>query len=44
MLNHFPGMINLYRKNLLSRNLNKFRLLFPDSFNFIPRTWTMPTE
>jgi len=44
MVNHIPGMINIYRKNLLGRNLNKLRKLLPDMFDFFPKTWTLPTE
>jgi len=44
MMNHFPGMVNIYRKNLLGRNLNKIKERMPEIFEFYPLTWTMPTD
>ena len=43
-INHFPGMNNIYRKNLLARNLNKMRRSLPDLFDFYPQTWILPVE
>jgi tubulin polyglutamylase TTLL6/13 len=43
-INHFPGMYELSMKNHLARNLNKLRKLFPDAYDFFPRTWLIPAE
>ena len=42
--NHYPGMQALTRKNSLGKNLNGLRTLFPEAFDFFPRTWLMPTD
>ena len=34
----------LTRKNSLGKNLNGLRALFPEAFDFFPRTWLMPTD
>ena len=34
----------LTRKNSLGKNLNGLRALFPQAFDFYPRTWLMPTD
>ena len=41
-INHFPSMTQICRKTFLARNLNKMRLLFPDHYNFYPRSWILP--
>lgn len=43
-VNHFPGMIELCRKDLLARNLNRMLRLFPKEYNIFPRTWCLPAE
>lgn len=43
-INHFPGMIEICRKDLLSRNLNRMLKLFPGDYRIFPKTWLMPTE
>lgn len=43
-INHFPHMHELARKNYLAKNLNKMKKLFPNDFNFYPRTWLYPAE
>ncbi|XP_068059524.1 tubulin polyglutamylase TTLL13-like isoform X3 [Anomalospiza imberbis] len=43
-INHFPGMIELCRKDLLARNLNRMLRLFPKEYNIFPRTWCLPAE
>ncbi|RMB89345.1 hypothetical protein DUI87_34257 [Hirundo rustica rustica] len=35
-INHFPGMMELGRKDLLARNLNRMLRLFPEEYNFFP--------
>lgn len=43
-INHFPGMTELCRKDLLARNLNRMLKLFPQDYNFFPKTWCFPAE
>ena len=43
-INHFPGMHELARKNYLAKNLNKMQKLYPNDFNFYPKTWLYPSE
>ncbi|XP_065590216.1 tubulin polyglutamylase TTLL13 isoform X1 [Cyrtonyx montezumae] len=43
-INHFPGMIEICRKDLLARNLNRMFRLFPKEYNIFPRTWSLPAD
>ncbi|KFO73779.1 Tubulin polyglutamylase TTLL13, partial [Cuculus canorus] len=43
-INHFPGMIEICRKDLLARNLNRMLRLFPTEYNIFPRTWCLPAD
>lgn len=43
-INHFPGMTEICRKDLLARNLNRMQKLYPTEYNFFPRTWCLPAE
>jgi len=43
-INHFPGMYNLARKNLLGRGLMRMRKKFPGEYDFFPMTWMLPVE
>lgn len=43
-INHFPGMAEICRKDLLARNLNRMSKLFPKDYDFSPRTWLLPIE
>lgn len=43
-VNHFPGMTEICRKDLLARNLNRMLKLFPKDYNFFPKTWCFPAE
>ncbi|XP_072348819.1 tubulin polyglutamylase TTLL13-like isoform X3 [Scyliorhinus torazame] len=43
-INHFPGMSEICRKDLLARNLNRMLKLFPKEFNIFPRTWCLPAD
>ncbi|XP_012256315.2 tubulin polyglutamylase TTLL13-like isoform X2 [Athalia rosae] len=43
-VNHFPGMTEICRKDLLARNLNRMLRLFPKDYNFFPKTWCLPAD
>ncbi|XP_075774159.1 tubulin polyglutamylase TTLL13 isoform X1 [Pelodiscus sinensis] len=43
-INHFPGMMEICRKDLLARNLNRMLKLFPKEYNIFPRTWCLPAD
>lgn len=44
MINHFPGMPNIARKNRMGQNLNTMQKFFPKEYSFYPRTWVLPAE
>ena len=37
-INHFPGMSELAKKNLLAKNLNRIAKALPGEFSFVPPT------
>jgi tubulin polyglutamylase TTLL6/13 len=44
-INHFPGMSEICRKNLLARNLsNLSRIRKRSEFDFFPKSWILPSE
>ncbi|CAD8180271.1 unnamed protein product [Paramecium octaurelia] len=43
-INHFPGSYMLGKKNELCRNLNRMRKMFPEDYDFFPRTWQLPYQ
>ncbi|XP_037666296.1 tubulin polyglutamylase TTLL6 isoform X2 [Choloepus didactylus] len=43
-INHFPGMSEICRKDLLARNMNRMLRMFPKDFCFFPRTWCLPAD
>lgn len=43
-INHFPGMSEICRKDLLARNMNRMRKAFPRDYNCFPRTWCLPAD
>lgn len=43
-INHFPGMFEICRKDLLARNLSRMQKLFPTEYQIFPKTWVFPAE
>jgi len=43
-INHFPGMLEITRKDLLSRNLIRLRKQFPKEYSIFPMTWVLPAD
>ena len=43
-INHFPGMHGICKKNYLAWNLNKMLKIYPNEYNFYPRTWVLPGD
>ncbi|XP_016987430.2 tubulin polyglutamylase TTLL13-like [Drosophila rhopaloa] len=43
-MNHFPGMIEICRKDLISRNLNKMQNAIPAGLQDFSKTWMLPAE
>ncbi|KFB45854.1 AGAP002623-PA-like protein [Anopheles sinensis] len=43
-VNHFPGMFEICRKDLLARNLNRMLKLFPLDYQIFPKTWCFPAD
>ncbi|XP_053405841.1 tubulin polyglutamylase ttll6-like isoform X23 [Mercenaria mercenaria] len=43
-INHFPGMSEICRKDLLARNLNRMLKMFPKEYNVFPKTWCLPAD
>jgi len=43
-VNHFPTMYQIARKTCLAKNLKRLAKLYPDQFDFSPRTWNLPQE
>ena len=41
-INHFPGSIQLGRKNFLSKNLMMMKKTYPEDYDFYPQTWLLP--
>ncbi len=42
--NHFPAMSEISKKDALARNILKMSKILPGDFDFVPRSWIMPTE
>ncbi|XP_030006099.1 tubulin polyglutamylase TTLL11 [Sphaeramia orbicularis] len=43
-VNKFPGMIEMLRKINLSRAVRTMQDLFPEEYDFYPRSWILPEE
>ncbi|XP_074651211.1 tubulin polyglutamylase ttll6-like isoform X2 [Tubulanus polymorphus] len=43
-INHFPGMSEICRKDLLARNMNRMHKLFPKEYNVFPKSWCLPAD
>ncbi|XP_036909494.1 tubulin polyglutamylase TTLL13P-like isoform X1 [Sturnira hondurensis] len=43
-INHFPGMTEICRKDLLARNMKRMQKLYPLEYNIFPRTWCLPAD
>ncbi|XP_075435094.1 tubulin polyglutamylase TTLL11 isoform X2 [Ascaphus truei] len=43
-VNKFPGMTEMVRKINLSRAVRTMQELFPEEYNFYPRSWILPEE
>lgn len=43
-INHYPGIHNIARKNLLGQNLSNMAAHFPQEYNFFPATWRLPQQ
>uniref|UniRef100_A0A4W4FII2 Tubulin tyrosine ligase-like family, member 6 n=1 Tax=Electrophorus electricus TaxID=8005 RepID=A0A4W4FII2_ELEEL len=43
-INHFPGMNEICRKDLLARNMNRMLKLFPKDYHIFPPTWCLPAD
>ncbi|KAK0150859.1 Tubulin polyglutamylase ttll6 [Merluccius polli] len=43
-VNHFPGMMEVCRKDMLARNLNRMAKRFPKDYSIFPHTWCLPAD
>ncbi|KAL2099888.1 hypothetical protein ACEWY4_004282 [Coilia grayii] len=43
-VNKFPGMVEMLRKINLSRAVRTMQELFPEEYNYYPRSWILPEE
>ena len=43
-VNHFPGIYNLCKKNMLGRHLMRMLHLLPKEFTFFPHTYMLPHD
>lgn len=43
-INHFPSMYQIWRKNLLAKNLKQMQKMYPIDYKFTPQTWWLPYE
>ncbi|XP_036446378.1 tubulin polyglutamylase ttll6-like [Colossoma macropomum] len=43
-INHFPGMSEICRKDMLARNMNRMLKHFPKEYSIFPKTWCLPAD
>lgn len=43
-LNHFPGMVHIYRKSNLARSMARMQKIDSSAYDFYPKTWILPSE
>eukprot|EP00117_Sycon_ciliatum_P041226 scpid16248/ scgid30201/ Tubulin polyglutamylase ttll6; Tubulin tyrosine ligase-like family member 6 len=43
-VNHFPGMQEICRKDMLAKNMNRLSKMFPKDYNIFPPSWCMPQD
>lgn len=43
-INHFPGMVQIYRKNQLAKSIMKMQNINMPEYNFSPKTWLLPFD
>ncbi|XP_065336769.1 tubulin polyglutamylase TTLL13-like [Cloeon dipterum] len=44
IVNYIPGISEISRKDLLARNLTRMQKLFPEEYDFFPKTWWLPAD
>ena len=43
-VNHFPGIYNLARKNMLGRHLMRMQKILPKEYDFFPTSYMLPHD
>ncbi len=43
-INHFSGMLEICRKRAMARNLMKMARVFPQHYDFFPKTFILPSD
>eukprot|EP01041_Mallomonas_annulata_P010563 gene10563-22041_t len=43
-INHFPGMVNIYRKSNLAHSLRNMEKMASVQYDFFPKTWILPLD
>jgi hypothetical protein len=43
-INHFPGMVQIYRKNKLAKSIMKMQKINLSEYSFSPKTWLLPFD
>lgn len=43
-INHFNGMLEICRKKSMARNLSKMAKIFPEHYDFFPKTFLLPND
>ena len=42
VINYFPGIDEICKKNLLIKHIYKMKKHFPLEYDFIPKSWILP--